>query len=271
MESETIELAQVTDLAQGTDAAPGMEGAGETATTTTATTAIQDYTLMQMIHDGWYASYPLLLGSVLVLAVAIERFWRYAGIEKRSKELTRNVVEAIAKRDVATANALCTTAKTPLASVFKEGLAWKNIALEDLERVLSTARQEAVAEMRRGLWMLGTIGSLAPFVGLFGTVVGIMKAFRQIAIQGSGGFAVVAAGISEALVATAVGLGVAIVALSFYNYLQVRVGNIGSGWARSAERLVQSLLYVESALQPPSQTPPPASAPEVGRGHPLPA
>ncbi len=253
------------------DPAQLLAGADAAAGQTSATTAVQDYTLIQMIHDGWYASYPLLLGSVFVLAVAIERFWRYAGLEKRSRELTRNVVEAIAKRDLATANALCTTAKTPLASIFKEGLAWKNIALEDLERVLSTARQEAVAEMRRGLWILGTIGSLAPFVGLFGTVVGIMKAFHQIAIEGSGGFAVVAAGISEALVATAVGLGVAIVALSFYNYLQVRIGNIGSGWARATERLVQSLLYVESALQPPSQSPPPASAPEVGHGHPLPA
>ena len=269
MESETLGSET---LESGTlDPALLTQGATGAGTATTATTAVQEYTVMQMIHDGWYASYPLLLASVLVVAIAIERYWRYAGLEKRSKELTRNVVESIAKRDLATANALCTTAKTPLASIFKEGLAWKNIALEDLERVLATARQEAVAEMRRGLWILGTIGSLAPFVGLFGTVIGIMKAFHQIAIEGSGGFAVVAGGISEALVATAVGLGVAIVALAFYNYLQVRIGNIGSGWARSTERLVQSLLYVESALQPPSQTPPPAAAPEVGHGHPLPA
>ena len=78
--------------------------------------------------------------------------------------------------------------------------------------------------MRRGLWMLGTIGSLAPFIGLFGTVWGIMKSFHDMAMQGSGGFAVVAAGISEALVATAVGLLVAILALAVYNYLQVTVG-----------------------------------------------
>jgi len=91
-----------------------------------------------------------------------------------------------------------------------------------------------------------------------------MKAFQQIATEGSGGFTVVAAGISEALIATAVGLGVAIVSLAFYNYLQVRVGNIGSGYARASERLVQALLYVESSGTP-------SRAEEIGRGHPLPA
>jgi biopolymer transport protein ExbB len=226
--------------------------------------SFHDPTIVQMLQQGWYASYPLLLCSILVLAVAIERFWRYRGLEKRSRELTRNVIDALAKRDHSTAMALTKTSKTPLAHVFQEGLAWKNIALEDLERILATSRQEALGELRRGLWVLGTIGSLAPFVGLFGTVVGIMKAFRQIALEGSGGFAVVAAGISEALIATAVGLGVAIVALAFYNYLQVRVGNIGNTYARASERLVQALLYVESAAQAPR-------AEEVGRGHPLPA
>jgi biopolymer transport protein ExbB len=220
--------------------------------------------IFRMLQQGWLTTFPLLMCSIMALAVTIERFWRYRGLEKTTRELTRNVVEALAKRDLSTANALCTTTKTPIASIFRDALAWKNIALEDLERILATSRAETAAELRRGLWVLGTIGSLAPFIGLFGTVVGIMKAFHQIATEGSGGFTVVAAGISEALIATAVGLGVAIVSLAFYNYLQVRVGAIGSGFARSSERLVQALLYVESAGQAPR-------AEEVGRGHPLPA
>jgi biopolymer transport protein ExbB len=128
---------------------------------------------------------------------------------------------------------------------------WKNIALEDLQGVLATSRQEIASDMKRGVWVIGTIGSLAPYVGLFGTVVGIMRAFQEMAEQGAGGFEVVAAGISEALVATAAGLFVAIVALMFFNYLQVRVGSIASTYARSCERFVQALLYVESATQTP--------------------
>jgi biopolymer transport protein ExbB len=105
--------------------------------------------------------------------------------------------------------------------------------------------------MKRGLWVIGTIGSLAPYVGLFGTVIGIMRAFNEMAEQGAGGFEVVAAGISEALVATAAGLFVAIVALAFFNYLQVRVGSIASTYSRSCERFVQALLYVESSAAAP--------------------
>jgi biopolymer transport protein ExbB len=225
-------------------------------------------TVARMLQQGWLTTVPLALCSIGVLAIVIERSIRYRGIEKGTRELTRSVVEALGKRDLSTASALCQTSKTPIAPVFRDGLAWRNIALEDLERILATSRQETVSDLRRGLWVLGTVGSLAPFIGLFGTVVGIMKAFHQISVEGSGGFAVVAAGISEALIATAVGLGVAILALAFYNWLNVKLGVIGNAFARSCERLVQALLYVESSAQPAPRR---GAEPEVGRGHPLPA
>ena len=97
--------------------------------------------------------------------------------------------------------------------------------------------------------MIGTVGSLAPFVGLFGTVIGVIRAFADMATHGTGGFAVVANGIAEALIATALGLGVAIVALAIFNYLQVRVGALSAVFARACERLVQALLYVESSAR----------------------
>jgi biopolymer transport protein ExbB/TolQ len=73
------------------------------------------------------------------------------------------------------------------------------------------------------MWMLGTIASSAPFVGLFGTVWGIMEAFKQIGSSGKAGFAVVAGSISEALIATGAGILVAVIAVMFYNYLNVKV------------------------------------------------
>lgn len=77
-------------------------------------------------------------------------------------------------------------------------------------------------ELKKNLWMLGTIGSAAPFIGLAGTVVGILQAFGEMARKGAGGFTVVAAGISEALVATAAGIIVAVVAVIAYNAFQTR-------------------------------------------------
>jgi biopolymer transport protein ExbB len=103
--------------------------------------------------------------------------------------------------------------------------------------------------MKRGIWMIGTVGSLAPFVGLFGTVIGIIRAFSVMADAGGGGFAVVASSLSEALIATAAGLGVAIVALLFFNYLNSSIAGINQVLARASERMVQALLYLETSRQ----------------------
>ena len=203
--------------------------------------------LLELLHMGRLTVYPLGVGSLVVLAIVFERVWRFRGIEKGTRDLTRESIEALVRRDVDTARSLCEKAKTPIADVYLEAMRWQNIALEDLEGILSTSRQELAQDLKRGLWVVGTIGSLAPYVGLLGTVIGIIRAFQAMAEHGAGGFEVVAAGISEALVATAAGLFVAIVALMFFNYLQVRVGAIASTYARSCERFVQSLLYLESS------------------------
>jgi len=216
--------------------------------------------LIHLLMMGWHTTVPLGLASIACIAIVFERLWRYRGLDANTRSLTRDVVDALVRRDVATVRSLCERqTKTPASGIFLDGLRWKNIALEDLDRVLATSRQEAVHGLRRGLWVLGTVGSLAPYVGLLGTVIGIIRAFQAMAAEGAGGFEVVAAGISEALVATAAGLFVAITALAFFNYLSVRVTNIANTLARACERFVQALLYVESAGGTPP--PPPATQP----------
>ncbi len=202
--------------------------------------------LLELLHDGGLTVYPLALCSVLAVWIFIDRVLRYRGLEERTRALTQRTVNALAEGDLEQARKICESATSPMGDVFLEGLRWKGIALEDLERVLATSRLEAAAQLKRGVWVIGTVGSLAPFIGLFGTVVGIIKAFGQMAVHGSGGFSVVAAGISEALIATAAGLAVAILALLIYNYLQVRITAISAVYARSCERFVQVILYLES-------------------------
>ena len=138
--------------------------------------------------------------------------------------------------------------------------------------MLATWRRDEVTGLGRGLWILGTPGSLAPYVGLLGTVIGILGSFQAMAQQGAGGFTVVAAGISTALVATAMGLAVAISALLVFNFLSTRVTNIANGLARSCERFVQALLYVESAAAAPPPSAPGVAEPvaEVPGGQPQP-
>jgi biopolymer transport protein ExbB len=203
--------------------------------------------ILGLLAMGWLYTGPLAFGSVLTLAIFVERLWRYRGLEKEGRTLSAAVVDKLAQRDLDGARRVCQKAQGPLGEIFLDALRWKNIALEDLERVLATGRAELVSGLKRGLWIVGTVGSLAPFIGLFGTVIGIIRAFADMAEHGAGGFAVVAQGISEALVATALGLFVAIVALAFYNYLNTRVGNVSSTYARACERLVQAILYAETA------------------------
>jgi len=248
---------------------PATQDAVANAATTAAATvsSFDTEAVLHMLWQGRLTVIPLLGCSVIAIAIVIQQLLRLRGLDRRSRELTRGVVDAVVKHDLVTARSLCESAKTPLAGIFLEGLRWRNIALEDLNGVLATSRGEAVTELRRGLWVLGTIGSLAPFIGLFGTVWGILRSFHDMATQGSGGFAVVASGISEALVATAAGLLVAIIALAACNWLQVRCVSISGVFARSCERLVQALLYVESA-SPAYEDEKPA---EVRHGRPLPA
>ncbi len=202
--------------------------------------------LLHLLYLGRLTVYPLGVGSVIVIAIVLERMWRFRGIDRQTRSLTREVIDVLVRRDLDGARSLCEKAKAPISQVYLEAMGWKNIALEDLQGILATSRQELATDLKRGLWVVGTIGSLAPYVGLFGTVVGIIRAFQDMAEHGAGGFEVVAEGISEALVATAAGLFVAILALMFFNYLQVRVGAIAATYARSCEKFVHALLYLEA-------------------------
>lgn len=228
---------------------------------------VERLTVIELLRLGALTVVPLGILSIVALGIVFERLWLYRGLSKKTRDLTRKVVESLSQRDVSAAIATCQATKTPMSDVFQEALRWRNVALEDLERIVATAKAEHMAALRKRLWILGTVGSLAPFIGLLGTVVGIMRAFQDMAVEGVGGFEVVAAGISEALVATAVGLLVAIVALAFFNWLQVRVGEIAGVFQRSSDRFVQALLYVEATSgsgAPPSSGP--ASAQEVPSG-----
>lgn len=120
----------------------------------------------------------------------------------------------------------CQTLHKPLALVVRAGL--ENLALGEKrvkEMMEATALEEKI-KLERFLSILGTMGNIAPFIGLLGTVIGIIRAFHDLAVSGSGGPSVVAAGISEALIATAAGLFVAIPSAIAYNFFLRRVGTI---------------------------------------------
>jgi len=201
---------------------------------------------IDLLIMGWLSNVPLAVGSIATLAIFFDRWRSFRGLEERSRVLASQVIDTLIKPDLEAARSLCDESDLPLAGMLGEALHWENIPVDDYDRVLATQRAELGSELRRGIWVIGTVGSLAPFVGLFGTVVGIIRGFGDLAESQGGGFVVVATSLSEALIATAAGLAVAIVALVLYNYLNTRVGSISATYARAGERLVQAIIYVES-------------------------
>ena len=119
---------------------------------------------------------------------------------------------------------------------------------EVVATALDNAKEEALIEMKRGLGFLATIGSTAPFIGLFGTVVGIINAFRGIAATGSGGMAAVSGGIAEALVATALGIFVAIPAVVAFNQFTGRLDQFQVEMNKASSELVSFLFKVPKTV-----------------------
>ena len=199
--------------------------------------------LVHLIQQGAISTYPLLACSVIMLGVVIERLWSLRGAVSSTASLTAELVSLLARGDLkGAADAVRRNRPCPARRVFGDVLAAASGApLPDLERVADERQFEEIEGCGAYLWVLGTIGSSAPFIGLFGTVVGIMRAFHSMALVGTGGFGVVAGGISEALIATALGLAVGIVALVFYNYLQNRVERIDGALRIGSARLVEAM------------------------------
>ena len=199
--------------------------------------------LLEMIRQGWIACYPLIAFSIVSLTVIGERLWTFRGMLGHTADLTRALYADVTRGDVGAAVARAEAARaTPAGRTFLDLLRHSAaLPVEELDQLSAERRFEEMERLKGSLWILGTVASSAPFIGLFGTVVGIVKAFHHMAVLGSGGFAVVAAGISEALIATALGLVVAIVALIFYNYFQTRLDRIEAALTIGGARLLEAL------------------------------
>ena len=204
---------------------------------------MEGLSILDMIHKGAMATYPLIAFSVVTVSIVFERLWSLRNLVSTSLGLANGMVPVLEKGQM---NEALKTAQsqieTPVGRIFSDILARHGSdSMEYLSDLTEEKRFEEVEALKGPLWVLGTVGASAPFIGLFGTVVGIIKAFHNMAIMGSGGFSVVAAGISEALVATGLGLAVAIIAVIFYNYFQTRIERIEAALTIASNRVLDAI------------------------------
>jgi biopolymer transport protein ExbB/TolQ len=195
--------------------------------------------LAALYARGGITFFVIIFLSIAALAIGLERWYATWSYRRRLGVATATILGHLADGNRTMAQAVNATLPWhPAAPLFAMLLDEKRPSSGG---ELKRAQQRILRGVRRRLWMLASIGAIAPFVGLFGTVVGVMEAFQQIAIQGTGGFPVVSAGISSALIATAGGIFVGIEAVVLFNYLQVYVGEYTSLLKESAEEVFESL------------------------------
>jgi biopolymer transport protein ExbB/TolQ len=215
------------------------------------------FSIVDMWHNmGWLPKgvvFLLLIMSVWSLAVMIDRALYFSAARKQSREFAPKVAGALKEGRLDEAIKVADRSKkSHLAEVVTAGLQeFRNYGsggtvtedqVEASQRALERSEAIVHAKLKRGLGGLATIGSTAPFIGLFGTVIGILDAFQSIATNKTSGIGAVAGGISEALVTTAFGLFVAIPAVMAFNYFTNRVEAFDVEMDNSSSELVDYFL-----------------------------
>ncbi len=180
-----------------------------------------------LVREGVRSPAMWMLGlcSFITCVVVFERIWFFFGVSKGlgGVELTSQVLKALANRDAVRARLLCQESESAMARVLRPVLDERAGSSSNRHEILRRAIEREVMLMERYIGVLGTIGNVTPYVGLFGTVLGVMHAFQELGASGASGPSVVMRGLSEALIATAVGLFVAIMAVIGYNYFIRRI------------------------------------------------
>jgi biopolymer transport protein ExbB len=214
----------------------------------------------------------ILAGSFAAVIIGVERALFLRGFATKARELHEQVVRALLRGDAAIALHECDRSHVATAALYRS--AFDRASRPDrIADAVDRSRREVIQALRAPLWMLGTLGAVMPFVGLFGTVVGILGSFRQIGMTGQSGFAVVAPAISEALITTAGGIAVAVEAVILFNVFQARIAKEAFDLTLRADELTEVVIdhatEVQAALQAPRASPSSQSspAPAVASGH----
>jgi biopolymer transport protein ExbB/biopolymer transport protein TolQ len=231
------------------------------------------FSLLGMLSSmNWVAKAVVLVlaaMSIWSLTIAIERLWRFQRAKRESLEIALRVTPLLKQHKLEEAINLTSDKKyrhSHLARVLRAGLTEfqyesSQSLPEDFDLVASGQRAieretlMTTAEFKKGLGNLATISTTAPFVGLFGTVAGIIHAFQGMAISGSGGLGAVSAGIAEALVTTAFGLFVAIPAVWLYNYFLNKVDRFQVEMSNSSSQLIDYFIKNEARMRAGTRTP----------------
>jgi len=180
---------------------------------------IETFTKLADLGAEWVMWLLLGLGCVSVLVI-VERIWLFQSTRIDVTGMARKLLQAFDKNDLEKAKAVVSRARSMEERVLCEALSMYNGGAEAVEEIAMASIIREKQRYERAISILGTVGSNAPFIGLLGTVIGVILSFAELGRNPKGGLEVVGPGISEALVATAVGLLIAIPAVVSFNWMK---------------------------------------------------
>jgi len=197
--------------------------------------------LLELVKAGGWLMVPILLCSVVAMGIIAERFWTLQSRRIAPRNLAANVWQWAREGELDGARLRQLRDASPLGRILAAGLSARDLDRERMKEQIEDVGRHVVHDLERYLNSLGTIASIAPLLGLLGTVIGMIKVFAVITTRGVGDPGVLAGGISEALVTTAAGLTVAIPSLMFYRYFRGRVDELVVTMEQEALKMVEAL------------------------------
>lgn len=197
--------------------------------------------MLELVQSGGWLMLPIIICSILAAAISVERFWTLGSDRIAPKQLLAEVWTHIKREQLDGQRLRELRAGSLLGQILASGLVSARHGRDAMKESIEEAGAQATHELERFLTPLGTIASITPLLGLLGTVIGMIKVFNAIMLEGTGNANVLAGGISEALITTAAGISVAIPALIFYRYFNRRVDELVLTMEQEAARLVELL------------------------------
>ena len=197
--------------------------------------------MFELVKAGGWVMWPIIACSIAALAIIGERFWSLQKKYVSPPNLVSQIQQWLERKQLDQARITLLQQSSPLGRVLAAGLINRDHDREIVKESIEDAGRHIVPELDRYLNSLGTIASISPFLGLLGTVLGMIEMFAGISIHGVGDPAIVAGGIAQALITTAAGLGVAIPTVMFYRYFRARVNELLLDMEQQAIRLIEIL------------------------------
>jgi biopolymer transport protein ExbB len=213
-----------------------------TAVDTSQAASGQAASLLDILVLGGWVMIPLVLLSVLTIYLLIERLITIRQASSNPEVITERVREYVRNGNVQSAIQYCDDKDVPITRILKKGLERLGRPISEIQDAVQAAGKHETFDLEKRTNLLASIAGIAPMLGFFGTVVGMIKAFQQIQdLQGNVNPSVLAGGIWEALITTAAGLLVGILALFSYNFLMGRIRRISNAMERSATDFIDLL------------------------------